>query len=329
MSHSQDIQTAKDTLAQEAKGLVALSDTIDDNFSSCVSLIDEMRADGRGRLVITGMGKSGHIARKISATMASTGTPSIFVHPGEASHGDLGMITKQDIVIAISNSGEATELSDILAYCKRFDIPLIAITSKPESSLGKNADKILCLPPVAEACPNGLAPTTSTTMTMALGDALAMALLARLNLTSEEFKQFHPGGKLGKKLLHVHNIMDPFDELPLVTAQTKMSEAILEMTEKNMGAVLVVEDTNKLIGIITDGDLKRHMDANLLEKDVKDIMAQSPKTISKDILAVEAVDMMMHKFNSPITSLAVIEDGSENTLIGFLRLHACIQEGVI
>lgn len=325
---AQDIKVAQETLNTEAQGLLALKETIHEDFSKAVALIDHMRLQGKGRLAITGMGKSGHIARKISATMASTGTPSIFVHPGEASHGDLGMITTNDIVIAISNSGEAIELSDILAYCKRFAIPLIAITSKQNSSLGSHADIVLLLPPVAEACPNGLAPTTSTTMTMAIGDALAMALLKRLNLTAEQFKLFHPGGKLGKKLLHVFDLMEQGEELPIVSINAKMDEAILEMTQKNLGAVLVVEGNNILKGIITDGDLKRHMSPDILEKSVTDIMGTAPKTISKNLLAAEAVEIMMNKYDSPITSLLIVHEDTRE-LKGMLRLHTCLKEGVV
>lgn len=321
-----DIQTAKDTIDTEINGLHQLKDVIDDQFEKAVEIIQLMKDQGQGRLIVTGMGKSGHIGLKMTASFASTGTPSYFVHPGEASHGDLGMITNNDVVIAISNSGGAPELSDIIAYTRRFNIPLIAITSKPESNLGKHADLILLLPQAEEACPNGLAPTTSTTMTLALGDALAMALLARHGLTSDDFKVWHPGGKLGAKLLPISELMDKKVDLPFVKSTDTMDQVILTMTEKNVGCVIVSNDNDTVDGLITDGDLKRHMSPDFLSLTADSIMTQGPKTIRSNILAGAAIDIMLNQYGSPITSLLVV-DGDEN-LVGLLRLQTLLSSGV-
>jgi len=321
-----DITVAKDTLKTEIAGLTQLSDAIDDHFVTAVDTIQGMKDTGKGRLIITGMGKSGHIGQKMAASFASTGTPSYFVHPGEASHGDLGMITMDDVVIAISNSGGAPELSDIVAYTRRFSIPLIAITSKAESALGKHADIILLLPQAQEACPNGLAPTTSTTMTLAMGDCLAMALLARQGLTSEDFKIWHPGGKLGAKLMPISEIMDRRDDLPFVTPTDTMDQVILTLTEKNMGCVIVSRDMKSVDGIITDGDLKRHMGDDFLTREAQIVMTQNPKTIVETTLAGAAIETMLHKYKTPITSLLVVsEDGA---LTGMLRLQTLLSAGV-
>ncbi len=317
---------ARRTLTHERDGLSALVDALDASFTRAVEMIEDVHNKKGGRVIITGMGKSGHVARKIAATLSSTGTPSLFVHPGEASHGDLGMITERDGVIALSNSGEAPELADIIAYTRRFAIPLIGITSKPQSSLGKHSDVCLTLPPVGEACPNGLAPTTSTTLMMALGDALAVSLLERLGLTAEQFRVFHPGGKLGQKLKKVTDLMDGYDALPLVEKTDTMDRAIMVMAEKNVGCAIVMEAPHIVAGIITDGDLKRHMDSNLLAKPVTDVMTTGPKTIAPDALADEAVDMMLRRFGRPITSLPVMD--SDKRLVGLIRLQACLQAGV-
>lgn len=319
------LSDAVTTLEKEAQGLTALAQTLNGDFIRAISVIEAMKVDGKGRLIVTGMGKSGHVARKMAATFASTGTPSLFVHPGEASHGDLGMITNDDVVIAISNSGEAPELSDIIHYTRRFSIPLIAITSKPGSTLAQHADIVLLLPAVGEACPNGLAPTTSTTMTMALGDALAVVLVERMGLTAEQFKVFHPGGKLGQKLLKVSALMHGGDDMPQVREDADMGQALLVLTEKNLGSVVVVDKDGALAGIITDGDLKRHMGPDLLQKSVRDVMTPSPKTISSDGLAAEALDIMLNHFASPITCL-VISDNEKP--VGLLRVQDCLQAGV-
>jgi arabinose-5-phosphate isomerase len=277
-------------------------------------------------LIVAGIGKSGHVARKIAATLASTGTPSYFVHPGEASHGDMGMITGKDVVLMLSKSGENTELSDLIHYTRRFDITLIAMTSAPESTLAKYADLVLLLPNVPEACPNGLAPTTSTTMMLALGDALAVVLLELMGLTSEQFKVFHPGGKLGQRLLKVSDLMVSGENLPIVAQNCKMDQAILTLTEKNLGAVLVFDENKEMLGIITDGDLKRHMASDLLQKSVTEIMTASPKSIAADALAVEALDIMTKQPGSYITSLIVSDE--KNRVCGMIRLQDCLQAGI-
>ena len=247
--------SAQNTLAAEAEGLTLLSKSLGDEFVAAVELL----AGAKGRVIVSGMGKSGHIANKITATMASTGTPAQFVHPAEASHGDLGMITQDDVVLGLSWSGGTQELSGLLHYTKRFRIPLIAITSNKDSSLGMSADICLELPKAKEACPNGLAPTTSTTMQLALGDALAVALLEKRDFSASDFKNFHPGGKLGASLSRVHDVMHKAADLPLVAADLKMDEALVIMTEKGFGCLGVTASNGELSGIITDGDLRRHM----------------------------------------------------------------------
>jgi arabinose-5-phosphate isomerase len=326
MTQTNDIQVAKDTLKVEIDGLNQLINAIDSSFEKAIETIQTMKKIGKGRLIITGMGKSGHIGQKMAATFASTGTPSYFVHPGEASHGDLGMITDNDVVIAISNSGGAPELSDIIAYTRRFSIPLIAITSKADSALGKHADINLLLPQADEACPNGLAPTTSTTMTIAMGDCVAMALLARMGLTSDDFKKWHPGGKLGQKLLPISELMDKYANIPFVQPTDTMDQVILTLTEKNLGCVVVSDNQKTAIGLITDGDLKRHMGVDFLTREAQIVMTQNPKTIHADTLAGVAIDIMLHKYNSPISSLLVVNDDDE--LVGMLRLQTLLSAGV-
>jgi arabinose-5-phosphate isomerase len=260
------------------------------------------------------------------ATLASTGTPSYFVHAGEASHGDLGMITESDVVLLISNSGGSPELSDLMAYTKRFGIPLIAITSNPESALARHADIVLLLPKAPEACPNGLAPTTSTTMTLALGDALSVALLERRGLTPEQFGVFHPGGKLGQKLMAVSDIMHKRDSLPFVKISAHMDQAILALTEKNLGCALVMDEQDQLAGIITDGDLKRHMSPDLLQKPVTTIMTRHPRTVTETALALEALKIMTQTQGRYVTSLIVVD--AQGRLTGLIRLQDCLQKGV-
>jgi len=321
-----DLSHAVRVLEAEAAGLRALAENMDGAFSQAVEAVQAMKDKGGGRLIVAGIGKSGHIARKIAATLASTGTPSFFVHPGEASHGDLGMVTENDIVLLLSYSGESAELSDLIHYTRRFGVKLIAVTGGAESTLGKHADILLLLPKVPEACPNGLAPTTSTTMMLALGDALAVALLERMGLTPEQFRVFHPGGKLGQKLKTVADIMQPFEKLPFADMSTKMEKAILTMTEKNLGCVIVADEkSGALAGIITDGDLKRHMSENLLAKAAGDIMSKNPKTIAPDALAAEAVNVMTKTPGRYLTSLIVM-DG--NKVCGLIRLQDCLQAGV-
>lgn len=325
-----DRSSAARVLAVEIAGLEALKASIDDEFSNAIESIETMKsptAPGRlpGRLIVAGIGKSGHVARKIAATMASTGTPAYYVHPGEASHGDLGMIGENDIVLMLSNSGENAELSDIIHFTRRFGIKMIAITSNPDSTLARHADIVLKLPPANEACPNGLAPTTSTTMMMALGDALAVALLERSGLTADQFRDFHPGGKLGKKLLKVSDIMRKDDELAFVAPSDTMDNVIVAMTQKNMGCAIVM-DNKTLAGIITDGDLKRHMSNDLLKKTAAEIMSKKPMTIAPDSLAAEAMNLMTRTPGKYLTSLIVPD--SESHTIGLIRLQDCLQAGI-
>lgn len=322
---STDIENAVRVLSEESSALQKLADSINEHFAQAISIIHNMKS-AQGRLIVAGIGKSGHVARKIAATLASTGTPAYFVHPGEASHGDMGMITQKDVVLMLSNSGENAELSDLIHYTRRFDIPLIAMTSKADSSLGSHSDICLLLPSVPEACPNGLAPTTSTTMMIALGDALAVALLERMHLTSEQYKVFHPGGKLGQKLMKTSELMVKLQDLPLVDENAKMDEALIVMTEKNLGAVLVIDDNKTLKGLITDGDLKRHMAPDLLQKNVTDIMTRGPKTIAQTELAVKALDIMTKKEGQYLTSLIVVDEN--DNLSGMIRLQDCLRAGI-
>ena len=324
---NKDLDNAAKVLQAEIEGLQALKESINDTFTTAVTTIDTMRkTEQSGRLIIAGIGKSGHVARKIAATMASTGTPAYYVHPGEASHGDLGMITKHDVVLMLSNSGENAELSDLTHYTRRFGINLISITSNAGSTLAQHSDTVLLLPKAAEACPNGLAPTTSTTMMMALGDALAVALLNRINLTPDQFKAFHPGGKLGQKLLQISDLMIPRTDMATIENTATMDQAIVTLTEKNLGAVIVMDDQNNMQGIITDGDLKRHMAPDLLQKPVTDIMSTTPKTINQSKLAVQAMDIMTQIPGHYLTSLIVVDDN--DNLSGLIRLQDCLQAGV-
>lgn len=322
-----DVISAQSVLDAEIKGLTALRDSVGDDFKNAVTTIQAMKDKGLGRLIIAGIGKSGHVARKIAATMASTGTPSYFIHPSEASHGDLGMISQNDVVLLLSNSGENAELTDMIAYTKRFSIPLIALTSNQNGALAKHANITLLMPKMPEACPNGLAPTTSTTMMIAMGDALAVALLNKMNLTAEQFKVFHPGGKLGQKLRKVNEVMLKDDDLPIVFLGTTMDHALIKLSEKNLGSVIVVDHNQVLKGIITDGDLKRHMGAGLLAEPVENIMTAHPKTILPTQLAVEAIDIMVTKPNTPITSLIVCE--ANGTVAGLIRLQDLVKLGIL
>ncbi len=321
-----DIEAARRVIRTEKEGLAALEAAIDEKFTRAVALIDDMRKTRGNRLIVAGIGKSGHVAKKLVATLASTGTPSHFVHPGEASHGDLGMVMEGDVVLMLSNSGENPELSDLIHYTRRFDIPLVAMTSNNDSALAKHADIVLLLPKMPEACPNGMAPTTSTTMMMALGDALAVALLERIGLTREQFGVFHPGGKLGQKLITVSEIMHKGDGLPVINDRATMDQAILALSEKNLGCVLVVDPSGDLRGIVTDGDLKRHMAPDLLQRPVADIMSQSPRTISETALAVEALHTMTKVPGQYLTSLIAVD--GQGKMTGLIRLQDCLQRGI-
>jgi arabinose-5-phosphate isomerase len=316
---SADLAVARHVIRAEISGLESLAAALDDGFEAAVDAC----AAARGRIVVTGLGKSGHIARKIAATLASTGTPAQFVHPVEASHGDLGMIGSEDAILALSNSGETTEFADIVAYSRRCNIPLIAITRGARSTLAAAADIVLLLPAAAEACPMGLAPTTSTTMMAALGDALALALLERKGFSSSDFHRFHPGGQLGRRLLRVRDIMHQKDEVPLVSPSAPMSEAILIMTAKSFGCVGVCGTDGQLVGVITDGDLRRHMGDSLLRQAVGAVMHQNPKTIAAAALAADALGAM-NRF--AITSLFVVDEGGRP--IGFLHMHDCLRAGI-
>jgi arabinose-5-phosphate isomerase len=315
---SRTIAAAREVLLAESDALRALAERIDGSFERAVDLLF---AAG-GRIVATGMGKSGHVARKIASTLASTGSPALFVHPGEASHGDLGMLTRDDALIALSNSGETPELADVLAHCKRFSIPLIGITSRAPSTLADAADATLLLPPVAEACPLGLAPTTSTTMMLALGDALAVALLERRGFSADDYRTLHPGGKLGRRLLRVGDLMHGSGEVPIAAPDARMDEAILVMTAKRFGCVGIVDADGKLVGIITDGDLRRHMADGLLHKKAADVMTARPRTIRADALAAEALRLMNE---NAITSLFVT---AADRPVGILHIHDCLRAGV-
>jgi arabinose-5-phosphate isomerase len=311
-------------LETEAAGLAALAASLDGAFSAAV----ERLAAIEGRVVVSGMGKSGHIARKIAATLASTGTPALFVHPAEASHGDLGMIVAGDAVLLLSNSGETPELADLIAHCRRFALPLIAITAEPASTLAKQADTVLLLPKMQEACPMGLAPTTSTTMQLALGDALAVALLRRRGFTAADFRQFHPGGKLGARLKRVAELMHTGEAVPLVSPETRMDDALLVMTEKRFGCVGVIDGAGRLIGIITDGDLRRAMGADLLTRRAGEIMTAPPRTIAPSALAAEALHQMSGRA-PPITTLFVVDpEAGDGRPLGILHIHDLLRAGV-
>jgi arabinose-5-phosphate isomerase len=316
-----DVAVARRVIRAEIAGLQRLAAALDGALRTALDLC----AAVQGRIVVTGIGKSGHIARKIAATLASTGTPAQFVHAAEASHGDLGMIGSHDAILALSNSGETAELADIIAHSRRFKIPLVALTGGSSSSLAEAADAVILLPDVAEACPMGLAPTTSTTMMLALGDALAIALLERKGFSSADFQLFHPGGKLGRRLLRVADIMHTGEAVPLVTPATPMSEAILVMTAKSFGCVGVCDDEGRLVGVITDGDLRRHMDDALLARPVAEVMHKSPKTIAASRLAGEALGMM-NRVPPPTTSLFVVDEEGRPT--GFIHMHDCLRAGV-
>ena len=319
------VLTAIRTIANERQGLQALEEAIRTTgegglgaaFSEAVKTISA----ASGRVIVTGMGKPGHIARKIAATLASTGQPASFVHPAEASHGDLGMVQSGDVVLAISWSGETAELAAIVTFAKRYAIPLIAMTAHAGSSLGREADVCLTLPSVAEACPNGLAPTTSTTMQLVLGDALAIALLEGRGFTALDFKALHPGGKLGARLAHVREVMHTGERVPRIAASARMAEAIVEMTSKGFGCVAVIEDRDRLVGILTDGDLRRHLKPDFsLDTEVASVMTRKPRTIAPDALVAEALEAISHK----ISALLVVE---RDQVVGIVHFHDLMRIG--
>ena len=319
LNEAKDIAVARRVLRTEIAGLEALARDLDGNFAAAIDRL----AAVRGRIIVTGMGKSGHVARKIAATFASTGSPAQFVHPGEASHGDLGMIAAEDAILALSNSGDTAELADIIAHSRRFAIPLIAVTMRDGSALADGADVLLRLPAAIEACPLGLAPTTSTTMMLALGDALALALLERRGFSESDFQRLHPGGQLGRRLLKVAELMHDGDAVPLVPRGTTMAEAILVMTGKGFGCVGITDDDGRLAGIVTDGDLRRHMGDALIRKSVETVMNRGPKSIRPQAFAAEALGQMNAQ---AITSLFVLDD--EHRPLGIIHIHDCLRAGV-
>ncbi|MCU9848169.1 KpsF/GutQ family sugar-phosphate isomerase [Defluviimonas sp. WL0024] len=315
------LATARRVIEIEARGLDALAAALGDSVAAAIRLI----LDAKGRVIVSGMGKSGHVGRKIAATLASTGTPAQYVHPAEASHGDLGMVTEGDVALVLSNSGETPELSDIIAHTRRFGIPLIGVASRAESTLLRQSDVAIVLPRAEEACGTGIVPTTSTTMTLALGDAIAVALMEHRRFTPEHFRTFHPGGKLGAKLLKAGDLMHDGADLPLVPEATPMTEALLVMSQKGFGVVGVTDAAGRLAGIVTDGDLRRHMHG-LLDHTAGDVMTRDPRTIGPDQLAEEAVALMKDR---KITCLFVVAPDGDGRAAGILNIHDCLRAGVV
>lgn len=315
------IDTARRVIRAEADALNALADALGDTIADAAQLI----LNAKGRIIISGIGKSGHIARKIAATLASTGTPAHFVHPAEASHGDLGMVTRGDVVLAISNSGEAPELANLIAYTQRFDIPLIGMTSRNASSLATQSDIVLLMPKLPEACGTGVVPTTSTTMTLALGDALCVAIMENRAFSADNFRDFHPGGKLGAQLARVGDLMHKGDAIPLVGETTSMSDTLLTISQKGFGVVGVLDDNGYLSGIVTDGDLRRNM-AGLLDLTAGEVMTKSPGTIGTASLAEEAVNVMQTR---KITCLFVVDPDASRKVAGIIHIHDCLRAGII
>lgn len=315
--------SAARALVTEQQGLHELIDNIDGELGEGLADAIEIIHTSKGRVILTGVGKSGHAARKIAATLSSTGTPALFVHPADASHGDLGMITQDDVIVMLSNSGESPELRGILAYAKRFAVPLIAVTAAALSTIGREADAVMRIPPAKEACPNGLAPTTSTLLQIALGDALAISLLEHRGFTARDFRNFHPGGKLGAQLMHVRDVMHQKAELPLGGPDMPMSEALVVMTSRSYGCLGVVDAGHRLIGIVTDGDLRRHMDRTLVDRKVGEVMTHSPKTIDADALTSEALELLN---TAKITSLFVVD--ADRQPVGLIHIHDLLRLGV-
>ena len=323
MNTSDILSSAARTIATEIKGLAALEKVLLGEMSASFRKTVEILTNISGHLIVTGMGKSGHIGSKIAATFASTGTPAFFVHPGEANHGDLGMITPKDAILAMSWSGETTELKGILAYSRRFNIPLVAITSIASSTLAHEADNCLILPREEEACPHGLAPTTSTLMQLAVGDALAIAMLEARGFSPGDFKTFHPGGQLGANLTQISDLMHEGGELPLAKSGSLMSNVVEIMTNKGFGCIGIIDENDHLIGIITDGDLRRNIDKKMLNLPVDDIMSHSPKIIEPSALASTAMSILSE---TRVTALFVTK---ERKPIGLIHLHDLLRAGVV
>ena len=315
--------SAKRTLALESDGLEALKASLDgalhEPFDRAVALLKA----AKGKVIVSGIGKSGHVGQKIAATFASTGTPAFFVHPSEASHGDLGMITRDDVILALSWSGETVELKNIITFSRRFNVALIALTSGENSALAQQADVVLALPRAKEACPHGLAPTTSTTMQLALGDCLAIALLEAKGFTAHDFKMFHPGGSLGASLKYVADLMHKGDALPLARDTDIMGDAIVTMTSKSFGCLGVIDARGRLTGIVTDGDLRRHMRRELMEATVGEIMTRKPKTVGPKMLAAAALELIS---SSRISAIFVIDKGKP---VGILHIHDLLRAGAV
>ncbi|MFT4961080.1 MAG: arabinose-5-phosphate isomerase [Paracoccaceae bacterium] len=312
--------TARRVIRIEADALAKLEASLNDDFDRAVELLLNVK----GRVIVCGMGKSGHIAHKMAATFASTGTPAQFVHPAEASHGDLGMVAQGDVVLVLSNSGETPELADVVAYTRRFGIPLIGVASRRTSTLLSQSDVALVLPAAEEACGTGIVPTTSTTMTLALGDALAVALMEHRAFTPEHFRAFHPGGKLGARLSKVRDLMHTGDALPLVSADTSMGDTLIDISQKGFGVAGITSSDGTLAGIITDGDLRRNMDG-LLDMTAGDVMNSDPTTIGPDALAEEAVAIMNQR---KITCLFVVDPDGPRVALGVLHIHDCLRVGL-
>jgi arabinose-5-phosphate isomerase len=315
------IASALRTVATEQAGVAALAAALENGLAEPFARAVDMVSQIEGRVIVTGVGKSGHIGSKIAATLASTGTPAFFVHPAEANHGDLGMIARDDAIIAMSWSGESLELKGIIAYSRRFSIPLIAVTAGERSALAREADVVLLLPRASEACPHGLAPTTSTLLQLVIGDALAIALLEARGFTPDHFRTFHPGGQLGANLTQIRDIMHVGDRLPLVPSGTGMHEAILELSRKGFGCVAITAEDGALIGIITDGDIRRHIGSNLLAMSVDQVMTKEPKTAGPDTLVATALQTIN---TSAITSLMVVEGRRP---VGLVHLHDLLRIG--
>lgn len=315
------IASALRTISTEQGGLAALAAAIGNGLAEPFAEAVAMLSTIRGRVIVTGVGKSGHIGSKIAATLASTGTPAFFVHPAEANHGDLGMIARDDAIIVLSWSGETVELKGIIAYSRRFSIPLIAITAGENSALARQADAVLCLPRSPEACPHGLAPTTSTLLQLVVGDALAIALLEARGFTPDHFRTFHPGGQLGASLTLVGEVMHRGEKMPLAASGTLMREAILEISRKGFGCVAITDAEGCLAGIITDGDLRRHIDSDLLAMKVDDVMTHAPRTVTPDTLAATALQIVN---SSAITTLMIVEDRRP---VGIVHLHDLLRIG--
>jgi arabinose-5-phosphate isomerase len=327
---SDDRAAARRVLELEADGLRAVARALETDDGAFGRAIDVL-AHVTGRVIVTGMGKSGHVARKIAATLASTGTPAQFVHPAEASHGDLGMITAADAVLAMSHSGDTAEMTDLLAYARRFDIPLIGITARAQSALAQAANVVLLLPPLKEACPLGLAPTTSTTAMLGLGDAIAVALFERKGFSADDFHQFHPKGSLGRRFLRVSDVMHRGDTIPLIGIDALMSDVLVQMTAKRLGCVGITDAAGKLVGIITDGDLRRHMAPDLLRRAARDVMTPKPMTIRSNALAAEALRVMNDaNRGGGITNLFVVDPagGEPDRPVGVLHIHDILRAGV-